>query len=234
MELDRLSDEDLLVLARNTPQAFDAFYRRHVHAVQGYFRRRVFEVETAFDLTAETFASVLRAVPRYEPVRSRRAHGCSASPATRSLRRCAVGGSRIVRGGRWRWSRSCSTRPMWQPWSCGRDPGHRGDGHAARRPARRGTRPSCRRRVLRRDRHPPGVLSKRGAPTRQPWAAHLEDPTGRRTLMPRETPSSGWAASCRRLPCGSSPPSPPSPRTDTGISDGGGAPSRRRSWRPLP
>jgi RNA polymerase sigma factor (sigma-70 family) len=67
MELDRLSDEELLVLARDTPQAFDAFYRRHVHAVQGYFRRRVFEVETAFDLTAETFASVLRAVPRYEP-----------------------------------------------------------------------------------------------------------------------------------------------------------------------
>jgi RNA polymerase sigma-70 factor (ECF subfamily) len=67
MELERLSDEELLVLARDTPLAFDAFYRRHVHAVQGYFRRRVFEVETAFDLTAETFASVLRAVPRYEP-----------------------------------------------------------------------------------------------------------------------------------------------------------------------
>jgi RNA polymerase sigma factor (sigma-70 family) len=57
----------VLVLARDTPEAFDAFYRRHVHAVQGYFGRRVFEVETAFDLTAETFASVLRAVPRYEP-----------------------------------------------------------------------------------------------------------------------------------------------------------------------
>ena len=67
MELERLSDEELLVLARGTPQAFGAFYRRHVHAVQGYFRRRVFDAETAFDLTAETFAAALRAVPRYEP-----------------------------------------------------------------------------------------------------------------------------------------------------------------------
>jgi RNA polymerase sigma factor (sigma-70 family) len=67
MELERLSDEELLVLAREAPRAFGAFYRRHVHAVQGYFRRRVFDVETAFDLTAETFAAALRAVPRYEP-----------------------------------------------------------------------------------------------------------------------------------------------------------------------
>jgi RNA polymerase sigma factor (sigma-70 family) len=67
MELERLSDEELLVLARDAPPAFGAFYRRHVHGVQGYFRRRVFDVETAFDLTAETFATALRAVPRYEP-----------------------------------------------------------------------------------------------------------------------------------------------------------------------
>jgi RNA polymerase sigma-70 factor (ECF subfamily) len=67
MDLERLSDEELLVLARDAPRAFGAFYRRHVHAVHGYFRRRVFDVETAFDLTAETFAAALRAVPRYEP-----------------------------------------------------------------------------------------------------------------------------------------------------------------------
>jgi RNA polymerase sigma factor (sigma-70 family) len=67
MDLERLSDEELLVLARGTPRAFGAFYRRHVHAVHSYFRRRVFHVETAFDLTAETFATALRAVPRYEP-----------------------------------------------------------------------------------------------------------------------------------------------------------------------
>jgi RNA polymerase sigma factor (sigma-70 family) len=67
MELERLSDEELLVLARDTPQAFGAFYRRHVHAVQSYFRRRVSDAETAFDLTAETFAGALGSVPRYEP-----------------------------------------------------------------------------------------------------------------------------------------------------------------------
>jgi RNA polymerase sigma factor (sigma-70 family) len=67
MDLERLSDEELLVLARDTPPAFGVFYRRHVHAVQCYFRRRVLDVETAFDLTAETFAGALRAVPRYEP-----------------------------------------------------------------------------------------------------------------------------------------------------------------------
>jgi hypothetical protein len=67
MDLERLSDQELLVLAREAPQAFAAFYRRHVLAVHGYFRRRVFEVEAAFDLTAETFATALRAVPHYEP-----------------------------------------------------------------------------------------------------------------------------------------------------------------------
>jgi len=67
MDLERLSDEELLVLARDAPLAFGAFYRRHVHALQSYFRRRVFDAETAFDLTAETFAAALRAVPRYEP-----------------------------------------------------------------------------------------------------------------------------------------------------------------------
>jgi RNA polymerase sigma factor (sigma-70 family) len=67
MDLERLSDQELLVLAGEAPLAFGAFYRRHVHAVHGYFRRRVFDVETAFDLTAETFATALRAVPHYEP-----------------------------------------------------------------------------------------------------------------------------------------------------------------------
>jgi RNA polymerase sigma factor (sigma-70 family) len=67
MDLERLGDQELLVRARGDARAFGAFYRRHVHAVHGYFRRRVFDVETAFDLTAETFAAALRAVPRYEP-----------------------------------------------------------------------------------------------------------------------------------------------------------------------
>ena len=65
--MERLSDEELLVRARTVPQAFAVFYRRHVHEVQSYFRRRVLDAETAFDLTAETFAAALRSVPRYEP-----------------------------------------------------------------------------------------------------------------------------------------------------------------------
>jgi RNA polymerase sigma-70 factor (ECF subfamily) len=55
MDLERLSDQELLVLARETPQAFGAFYRRHVHAVHGYFRRRVFDADVAtLELLAET------------------------------------------------------------------------------------------------------------------------------------------------------------------------------------
>jgi RNA polymerase sigma factor (sigma-70 family) len=67
VEIERATDEELLAQARTAPRAFGEFYRRHVHAVQSYFRRRVQDVETAFDLTAETFAAALRSVPRYEP-----------------------------------------------------------------------------------------------------------------------------------------------------------------------
>ena len=67
MDLNRRNDEELLVRAREEPQAFSASYARHVRAVQAYFGRRVGDPETAFDLTAETFAAALRSVPRYEP-----------------------------------------------------------------------------------------------------------------------------------------------------------------------
>jgi RNA polymerase sigma-70 factor (ECF subfamily) len=65
--MEHLSDAELLVRAREAPQAFGVFYRRHVREVQSFFRRRVSDSETAFDLTAETFAAALRAVPRFEP-----------------------------------------------------------------------------------------------------------------------------------------------------------------------
>jgi len=65
--MDRLSDQDLLVQARTDAAAFGVFYRRHVRGVHGYFRRRVSTADVAFDLTAETFAAALGAVPRYEP-----------------------------------------------------------------------------------------------------------------------------------------------------------------------
>ena len=53
--LDRLSDEELLGLAR-LPEAFAVFYRRHVGSIIGFFVRRTTCHETAADLTAETFA----------------------------------------------------------------------------------------------------------------------------------------------------------------------------------
>ena len=65
--MERLSDQDLLVQARTDAAAFGVFYRRHVSGVHGYFRRRVPAADLAFDLTAETFAAALSAVPRYEP-----------------------------------------------------------------------------------------------------------------------------------------------------------------------
>jgi RNA polymerase sigma-70 factor (ECF subfamily) len=59
------SDEDLLT--SDDPEAFGAFYDRHVHAVIGYFSRRTSDSETAADLTAETFASALVARRRFKP-----------------------------------------------------------------------------------------------------------------------------------------------------------------------
>jgi RNA polymerase sigma-70 factor (ECF subfamily) len=67
MDLEGLSDAELLVRSRESATAFGVFYRRHANEVQSYFHRRVADVEVAFDLTAETFAAALRGVPRYEP-----------------------------------------------------------------------------------------------------------------------------------------------------------------------
>ncbi|HEX4363440.1 MAG TPA: RNA polymerase sigma factor [Solirubrobacteraceae bacterium] len=63
----RPTDQELLVSARTDADAFGLFYDRHVRAVYGYFRRRAGSVESAFDLTAETFAAALQSVGRYEP-----------------------------------------------------------------------------------------------------------------------------------------------------------------------
>jgi RNA polymerase sigma factor (sigma-70 family) len=64
--MDRLADQELLVLARTDSAAFGVFYRRHVREVHAYFRRRAVSGDIAFDLTAETFAAALAAVPRFE------------------------------------------------------------------------------------------------------------------------------------------------------------------------
>ena len=53
------SDQELLEHAAHEPEAFGAFYRRHVGGVLAFFRRRTGDSQLALDLTAETFARAL-------------------------------------------------------------------------------------------------------------------------------------------------------------------------------
>jgi len=62
---DRREDAELLALAREEPEAFAAFYRRHVDRLLAFFLRRIRRADVALDLTAETFAAALAAAPRY-------------------------------------------------------------------------------------------------------------------------------------------------------------------------
>jgi RNA polymerase sigma-70 factor (ECF subfamily) len=64
---EKLEDFELLLGAGNDPEAFAAFYKRHVRGMLGFFRRRTASAEASFDLTAETFAAALEALPRYRP-----------------------------------------------------------------------------------------------------------------------------------------------------------------------
>ena len=63
----RLDDDELLRLSREQPDAFGAFYERHVRAVLAHVRRQGLGVEEALDLTGEIFAAALMASPRYRP-----------------------------------------------------------------------------------------------------------------------------------------------------------------------
>src|SRR3954454_16926111 len=49
------------------PAIFEAFYREHVEAVQGFVARRVGDRERAADLTAEVFLAAISAAQRYQP-----------------------------------------------------------------------------------------------------------------------------------------------------------------------
>jgi RNA polymerase sigma factor (sigma-70 family) len=64
------ADEALLVAGRRDGEAFGLFYSRRVNAVLAFFLRRTGDRELAADLTAETFAAALAALPRYRPDRS--------------------------------------------------------------------------------------------------------------------------------------------------------------------
>jgi RNA polymerase sigma-70 factor (ECF subfamily) len=57
--LEHRSDQELLARTGREPEAFGAFYRRHVGGVLGFFHRRTGNSQLALDLTAETFARAL-------------------------------------------------------------------------------------------------------------------------------------------------------------------------------
>jgi RNA polymerase sigma-70 factor (ECF subfamily) len=64
----RWSDAELLDgIASRDPQAFSAFYRRHLRLVLGTLVRETGDREIAADLTAEVFAAVMVSARRYEP-----------------------------------------------------------------------------------------------------------------------------------------------------------------------
>lgn len=66
---DRRTDEELLAATADEPEAFGVFYRRHVEALLAYLLRRTSRPELAADLCAETFATVLEQVDRFDPAR---------------------------------------------------------------------------------------------------------------------------------------------------------------------
>ncbi len=70
MRLDeRRTDEELLAAAANAPDAFGVFYRRHVEALLAYLLRRTSRPDLAADICAETFATVLERLDRFDPQR---------------------------------------------------------------------------------------------------------------------------------------------------------------------
>jgi RNA polymerase sigma factor (sigma-70 family) len=62
---EQLSDEELLALVGDDPEAFAAFYRRHVSEMLAFCRRRTGDTQTAFDLTAEVFARAVEHAGRF-------------------------------------------------------------------------------------------------------------------------------------------------------------------------
>lgn len=59
------SDAELILAAREDPDAFRVFYDRYAEQVNRFFRRRTGDREAALDLTAETFARAWIARERF-------------------------------------------------------------------------------------------------------------------------------------------------------------------------
>ena len=62
-----LSDADLLVLAREQPEAFALLYERHAEPMLRFFVRRTLDPDSAAELTAETFAEAFASRARFTP-----------------------------------------------------------------------------------------------------------------------------------------------------------------------
>jgi RNA polymerase sigma factor (sigma-70 family) len=60
------TDRELLRRARSEPEAFGAFYRRHIDWVLAFVARRIDEPEVVADLAAESFAAALIASRRID------------------------------------------------------------------------------------------------------------------------------------------------------------------------
>lgn len=69
LPLELVSDDELLRRARHASEAFATFYQRTFDELLTFFRRRVFDAELAADLTAETYAQLLRNLRRFDPRR---------------------------------------------------------------------------------------------------------------------------------------------------------------------
>lgn len=64
-------NDDLLIVAGSSGEAFAAFYRRFERVILGFFVRATGEPDLAADLTAETFARALESIRSYDPARGR-------------------------------------------------------------------------------------------------------------------------------------------------------------------
>jgi RNA polymerase sigma factor (sigma-70 family) len=58
-------DRDLIVKAKQDPNAFEELYRRHVQAVYKYFYNRTWNQDEAEDLTEQTFIAALEGLQQY-------------------------------------------------------------------------------------------------------------------------------------------------------------------------
>jgi RNA polymerase sigma-70 factor (ECF subfamily) len=67
MESEADDDRLLAAFVAGEPDAFVAFYRRHLAAMLAFFLRRTGDRELTADLTAEVFAGALLAAERYRP-----------------------------------------------------------------------------------------------------------------------------------------------------------------------